>query len=87
MGNLTSLLKKITPAVDHCSHHTGDKSAKNPVFVDLIVRENAQRSVEDIRLNSPVLSETEQEGLIKIVGAYFDMDNGEVTFYESNRAS
>jgi len=57
------------------------------VFADLVVRENVHRSMEDIRLNSPVLSEMEQEGLIKIDGAYFDMDNGEVTFYESNQAS
>ena len=83
LGNLTALLEKITPAVDSCcgSYH-GEKTSKNPEFVDLVVRENVKLTVQNIRERSPILKEMEDNGEIKIIGAYYDMDNGEVTFYE-----
>ncbi len=82
MGNLTALLKKITPAVEACSHYEGKQSSKNPEFVDLVVHKNIHISVDNVRAQSSILREMEEKGEIKIIGAYYDMDNGEVTFYE-----
>ena len=82
LGNLTALLKKITPAVERCSHYHGVQTSKNPEYVDLVVHENITVSVENIRKQSTILREMEIAGEIKIIGAYYDMDNGEVTFYE-----
>jgi carbonic anhydrase len=83
LGNLTALLKKIRPAVDSCcEHYPGAKTSKNPEFVDLVVRENVKITVENVRQQSSILREMEAAGEIKIIGAYYDMDNGEVTFYE-----
>jgi carbonic anhydrase len=82
LGNLTTLLSKITPAVQACNHYTGEKSTKNPEFVDLVIKENVKLTVENIRKQSAVLLEMEQKGEIKIVGSYYDMDNGEVTFFD-----
>jgi carbonic anhydrase len=83
LGNLTLLLDKIAPAVQSCSHHyQGDKTSKNPAYVDLVIQENVKMSVDNIRRRSPILAEMEEKGEIKIVGAYYDMDNGEVTFYD-----
>lgn len=82
IGNLTALLNKITPALDSCSHYTGEKTSKNPEFVDMVIRENVKLTVTNIRKQSPVLNEMEKNGEIKIVGAYYDMDNGQVTFFE-----
>lgn len=82
LGNLTGLLKKITPAVEACSHYTGEHSSKNPAFVDMVIRKNVQLMVVDIRQRSTILHDMEQKGEIKIIGAYYDMDNGLVTFFE-----
>jgi carbonic anhydrase len=82
LGNLTALLRKITPAVDACSHFKGDKSSKNPEFVDMVIQQNVRMTVENIRKQSPILHEMERAGEIKIVGAYYDMDNGVVTFFD-----
>jgi carbonic anhydrase len=81
MGNLTSLLKKIQPAVEACSHYTGDKTSKDAKFVDMVIQQNVKLTVENIRKQSPILKEMEQKGEIKIVGAYYDMDNGKVEFF------
>lgn len=82
LGNLTGLLQKIRPAVDKCCDFSGEQTSKNPQFVDLVVRENVKVAVSNIRAQSPILKEMEDAGEIKIVGAYYDMDNGLVTFYE-----
>jgi carbonic anhydrase len=82
LGNLTGLLKKITPAVDACQHYKGAKTSKDAGFVDLVIQENVKITVTNIRAQSPILKEMEEAGEIKIVGAYYDMDNGEVTFYK-----
>jgi len=82
LGNLTGLLGKITPAVEKCGHYHGPQTSKNPEFVDLVIRENVKLTVVNIRNQSPILKEMEDNGEIKIIGAYYDMDNGEVTFYE-----
>ncbi len=82
LGNLTGLLKKIKPAVECCSHYEGARTSKNPTFVDMVVIENIKHSVKSIRSQSPILNEMEQNGEIRIIGAYYDMDNGEVTFYD-----
>jgi len=82
LGNLTGLLKKIRPAVDRCCDFAGEQTSKNPQFVDLVVRENVKVAVANIRAQSSILKEMEDAGEIKIIGAYYDMDNGRVTFYE-----
>lgn len=82
LGNLTGLLKKISPAVEACQHYTGAKTSKDADYVDLVIRENVKMSVVNIRQQSPILKQMEEAGEIKIVGAYYDMDNGEVTFFE-----
>jgi carbonic anhydrase len=83
LGNLTRLLKKISPAVEACGHYHGEKTSKNPEFVDLVIRENVKITVENIRMHSAILKEMEEKGEIRIVGSYYDMDNGEVTFFDN----
>jgi carbonic anhydrase len=82
LGNLSALLEKISPAVHACSHYQGEKTSKNPEFVDMVIQENVKRTVTQVRNRSEILREMELNGEIKIVGAYYDMDNGEVTFFE-----
>jgi carbonic anhydrase len=83
LGNLTLLLDKIAPAIRSCEHgYHGEKTSKNPEFVDLVIKENVKVTVEVIRRRSQILREMEEQGEIRIVGAYYDMDNGEVTFFD-----
>jgi carbonic anhydrase len=82
LGNLTGLLNKLAPAIKASGSYDGEQTSKNPEFLDLVIRNNVQVSVENIRKQSPILNEMEQQGQIKIVGAYYDMDNGVVDFFE-----
>ncbi len=79
LGNITSMLQKIIPAVKLVDYE-GDKSSKNQEFVHMVSESNVKNTIEQIRLKSPILKEMEDNGEIKIVGALYDMDNGKVTF-------
>ena len=82
LGNITTLLNKIRPAVIKSQNYTGEKTTKNPVFTDLVSRNNVLNSIEMIKIKSPILKQMVENGEIKIVGAYYDMKTGAVTFIQ-----
>jgi carbonic anhydrase len=81
LGNITQMLQKIRPAVESVEY-TGEKNAKNQEFVHKVCESNVKNTIDQIRINSPILKEMEDNGEIKIVGAIYDMDNGKVDWLE-----
>jgi carbonic anhydrase len=79
LGNITPMLTKIRPAVNAVEYE-GDRTSKNEKFVHEVCQTNVQYTIEQIRRDSPIMKEMEDNGEIKIVGAVYDMDNGKVTF-------
>lgn len=82
MGNLTSLLTKIRPAVDDEDTVKEDRNSGNPVFVEKVSTINVKRTVKAIMERSPILKEMIEKGQIGIVGGTHDITSGEVQFYE-----
>jgi len=79
LGNITTLLAKIRPAVTSAPF-TGDKTSKNDAFVHAVCEQNVRLTVENIRKNSPILAEMEKNKEIMIVGGVYDMNSGKVVF-------
>lgn len=82
LGNITPMLENIKPALDHFTEYTGDRTSQNDEYVHMVSEQNVRITIENIRQNSPILKEMEQKAEIKIVGAMYDMDTAEVSFYE-----
>ncbi len=82
MGNLTSLLSKIRPAVDDELTVKSDRNSSNPEFVEKVSEINVKRTVKSIMERSPILKEMIESGEIGIVGATHDITTGDVKFYE-----
>lgn len=81
LGNITAMLSKIRPVVEKLEvNYKGDKSSKNEEFVHMVCEHNVLKTINDIRENSPILKEMEDNGEIKIIGAVYDMDTGKVDF-------
>lgn len=80
LGNLTMLLEKLAPAVRATEGFEGARNSKNAAFVEEVVHANVERTVADIRSRSAVLSGLEAEGKLKIIGAYYSLEDGSVTF-------
>jgi carbonic anhydrase len=79
LGNLTGLLARIKPAIPQTKFE-GQKSSKNPAYVDAVARTNVKLALENIRRRSPVLADLEKKGSIQITGAMYDLANGMVDF-------
>jgi carbonic anhydrase len=79
LGNLTGLLARIKPAIPEAKFE-GEKSSKNPAYVDAVARANVTLALESIRLRSPVLVDLEKKGSIQIAGAMYNVANGVVNF-------
>lgn len=81
MGNLTSLLTKIRPAVDDEQTTTENRNSANGEFVEKVATINVKRTVKAITERSPILKEMMESGQIGIVGGSHDIATGKVTFY------
>lgn len=83
LGNLTALINKIEPAVAAVKEPKDEsiRNSKNLEFVDAVSAKNVEITIENIRERSRVLADMENNGEIKVVGAMYDISNGEVTFY------
>ena len=80
LGNVTALLKRLKPAIKAAESVPGTHNTENPEYVKTVVQENIRNSIEDIMLKSPVLKDMVVKGEIKIIGAYYSLHTGEVTF-------
>jgi carbonic anhydrase len=82
LGNITTLLSRIRPAVTLASKDfEGDKTSNNPEFVQKVCDDNVKLTMEEIRVKSPILKEMEEKGEIKIVGGVYHMETGRVDFF------
>lgn len=80
LGNITSMLESIRPAVESVSDAGGDRSSSNEEFVSQVARKNVELNLARIREESPILREMEEAGEIRIVGALYDIADGKVAF-------
>jgi carbonic anhydrase len=80
LGNITAMLSKIKPAVEYSRDYNGDKTSKNDAYVDYVAKNNVKNVIRTIREKSPILRELADKGEIKIIGAYYNLDTGEVIF-------
>ncbi|MGB3132730.1 MAG: carbonic anhydrase family protein [Saprospiraceae bacterium] len=82
MGNLTTLLNKIQPAIFSEKKTKENRNGSNSDFVNNVTELNVHLTIERVRRESPIIAEMEQLGQIKIVGGLYDVETGEVSFYE-----
>lgn len=79
LGNITSLLNKIKPAVDFIINK---KITLNDNGIEAVAVKNVELSIGRIRKESPLLAEMEKNGEIEIVSALYSVETGEVEFFE-----
>lgn len=80
LGNITSMLANLKPAIDAVTDETENRTSSNGAFVQKVVESNVHLTVEDIRRDSPTLKEMEDNGEILIAAAVYDVASGKVDF-------
>jgi carbonic anhydrase len=80
LDNLTGLLAKIRPAVEATTLQ-GDRSSKNPTFVDAVALKNVELTINSIRQKSVVLRDLESAKAIRIMGSLYNLETAMVEFF------
>ena len=75
LGNLTQLVNQIKPAI------VGDTTNLDNMLNETS-KNNVKMTIADILKSSPVISDMVKENKVKIVGAYYDISTGQVSFLE-----
>jgi carbonic anhydrase len=82
LGNITGLLNKIKPAVEQETETKTERNEKNQTFLRNVTVNNVFITVKKVTEQSAILKEMEGAGEIKIIGGLYDVDTGQVTFFE-----
>ena len=70
-GHIADLVKAIQPAVEKSKDQPGDK-------LDNAIAENVREEVQMLNNDSPILTDFLHKGTLKVVGATYNLDTGEV---------
>jgi carbonic anhydrase len=70
-GNIGKLLDFIAPAVEKARNMTGD-------IIENAVMANIEIVLEKLKEESPIISEFAETGKLEIIGAYYDLESGNV---------
>lgn len=82
MGNITAMLDKIEPAIEMTESFDGEQSSSNNEYVTEVVNNNVVHTISEMRERSSIIANLERNGDVVIMGAFYDLDTGEVTFLE-----
>ena len=86
MGNLTALLSKLQPSVASETQTKENRNSRNGDFVENVAAINVKQMVNAIRERSVVLHEMIENGEIGICGAMYNVETGNVEFYNETIA-
>jgi carbonic anhydrase len=78
-GHITNLLKRIQPSISKAMLRDGD----NYLFHDKVAYANVETSLEEILNRSAIVKEMFEKGQIGIVGAVYNVENGQVDFFKN----
>src|SRR5438876_2297292 len=81
LGNITTLLKKIEPAVNQAQTE-GERDSHNKKFVQDVADLNVKLSIEQIKEKSPILNNMINNGEIMVAGAMYNVETGKVEFFK-----
>jgi carbonic anhydrase len=76
-GKLKSVVDAIRPAVEKAKAR--GQVAHGCDLLCSSVKSNARMVAEKLRVSSPVLTEPIENGLLRVVGAYYELDSGVVS--------
>lgn len=82
VGHLTSLLKKIEPAIENEVTTLNERNGYNVSFVNNVCINNVNQSINQIREKSEILRYLENSGDIILIGGLYSVETGVVKFFD-----
>jgi len=85
LGNLTGLLKKISPAVESVPSSVVPRNSKNKDFVNDATKRNVFLAISEIKRQSPLLKKMIDEHSIGIIGGIYDISTGKAVMFTETK--
>ncbi len=82
LGNLTTLIGKLKPAMAHVQEPTANRNSKNLEFVEKVAAANVCLTIANIKHRSEILREMQDNNEIAIVGGMYEIQTGSIKFYQ-----
>jgi carbonic anhydrase len=83
LGNLSTLLKKVTPAIEAEVSTKQNRTASNSEFVENVSALNVRQALKQIPAKSPIIAELIEKGEIALIGGMYNVETGVVEFYDN----
>jgi len=81
-GNVAALVKPIAPAVARAREE--NPGASGEALVNAAIKANVWQAVEDLLQKSPIIKERAREKKVKVLGALYEVDTGQVQWLGPN---
>ncbi|HNQ12438.1 MAG TPA: carbonic anhydrase family protein [Bacteroidia bacterium] len=82
LGHLTHLLSKLKPAVDKAKEKHQIHNSSNEEFVNEVSHIHIDLTINNIKMKSQILGDLIASKKVGIVGAYYNVTNGLVEFFD-----
>ena len=82
LGNLTTLIGKLKPAMAHVQEPTANRNSMNLEFVEKVAAANVCLTIANIKHRSEILREMQANNEIAIVGGMYEIQTGSIKFYQ-----
>ncbi|MDP1678619.1 MAG: carbonic anhydrase family protein [Candidatus Nitrotoga sp.] len=82
LGNLTTLIGKLKPAMARVREPTINRNSMNLEFVEKVAAANVCLTIANIKHRSEILREMQDNNEIAIVGGMYEIQTGSIKFYQ-----
>jgi MFS superfamily sulfate permease-like transporter len=88
-ANLELLISVIQESIDPatCKRPDDWKPGEKAIYADVVARRNVLHTIHGIRQQSTTLDRLVREGKLAIVGSFYDISTGEVSFFQTLESS
>jgi len=83
LGHLTNLLEKVSPSIEYVKEHHTDTDVKSVEGINLVASRHVEHTMEEVLDKSQVLRDMYERGEIGVLGAFYNVETGEVDFIKT----
>ena len=83
LGHLTGLLEKVNPSIEFVKEHYANADLSSVEGINLVATQHVDHTITEILDKSQVLREMYENGEIGILGAFYNVETGEVDFIKT----
>lgn len=83
LGHLTNLLEKVNPSIEYVKQNHTETEIDSAEGINLVASRHVEHTIEEVLQKSPILKDMYRNGEIGIIGAFYNVETGQVDFLKT----